>query len=82
MEAQWFYNGYKPSIDEYLGNAWTSVGGPTALVHAYFLIGCAAKGNLNNFLHHASHLFYWSSIITRLRDDLGTSSVHKLNLFY
>ncbi|KAL6330552.1 hypothetical protein AAG906_040483 [Vitis piasezkii] len=48
MEAQWFYNGYKPSIDEYLSNAWTSVGGPAAMVHAYFLMGCATKGNLNN----------------------------------
>lgn len=74
MEAQWFYNGYKPSIDEYLSNAWTSVGGPAAMVHAYFLMGCATKGNLNNCLDNASNLLYWSSLITRLSDDLGTSS--------
>ncbi|KAF9616465.1 hypothetical protein IFM89_029762 [Coptis chinensis] len=46
VEARWFYNGYTPTLEEYLGNAWTSVG----------------------------ELVYWASVITRINDDLGTST--------
>ncbi|WJZ99522.1 hypothetical protein VitviT2T_017960 [Vitis vinifera] len=74
IEMQWFYSGHKPSIDEYLGNAWTSVGGPGMMTHVYLLMDCVTKGNLNDCLDQASNLFYWSSFITRLSDDLGTSS--------
>lgn len=73
---QWFYNGHKPSIDEYLRNALTSVGGPGMMTHVYLLMDNVTKGNLNNVLDLASDLIYWSSFITRLSDDLGTSSVY------
>ncbi|KAL6136846.1 hypothetical protein ACLB2K_062141 [Fragaria x ananassa] len=37
VEARWFYGGYTPTLEEYLKNAWTSVGGPGAMLHAYLL---------------------------------------------
>ncbi|PON51936.1 Squalene/phytoene synthase [Trema orientale] len=35
VEARWFSSEYTPSLDEYLENAWTSVGGHAATVQAY-----------------------------------------------
>ncbi|KAA8526468.1 hypothetical protein F0562_008329 [Nyssa sinensis] len=73
VEARWFYNGYKPTLDEYLENASTSVGGPAAIVHAYFLLGHPiTEGSLDSFKLDRETI-YWSSLITRLSDDLGTS---------
>ncbi|XP_021811223.1 probable terpene synthase 9 [Prunus avium] len=75
VEARWFYRGYTPTLQEYLDNAWTSVGGPGALLHAYLLqgLGChLTKTSLESF-KHGSQIVYWSSLMTRLSDDLGTS---------
>ncbi|XWS39484.1 hypothetical protein CRYUN_Cryun18bG0058700 [Craigia yunnanensis] len=73
-EARWFYNGYKPALEEYLGNAWISVGGPAAIVHAYILqAGSMTEKSLDHCFKHGRELIYWSSLITRLSDDLGTS---------
>ncbi|PQP91530.1 putative terpene synthase 9 [Prunus yedoensis var. nudiflora] len=46
-----------------------------ALLHAYLLqgIGChLTKTSLESF-KHGSEIVYWSSLMTRLSDDLGTS---------
>lgn len=75
MEARWFYSGFIPTLEEYLKNAWKSVGGPAAIAHAYLLLGSPiTKTSLDSF-KASSELIYWSSIITRLSDDLGTSKV-------
>ncbi|KAF8391459.1 hypothetical protein HHK36_023764 [Tetracentron sinense] len=73
VEARWFYKGYTPTLDEYLRNAWTSVGGPAAMVHSYFLLGYTVNNGSSDCLKLGSELFYWSSLITRLSDDMGTS---------
>nr|ART66980.1 (R)-linalool synthase [Magnolia champaca] len=73
VEAKWFSNGYTPTLDEYLMNGWISVGGPVAMVHAYFLQGCPITKELIDQFMDGSDLIYWSSLITRLSDDLGTS---------
>ncbi|KAF5188255.1 Terpene synthase [Thalictrum thalictroides] len=72
-EARWFYNGYTPTLEEYLGNGWTSVGGPAAMVHAYFLHAENISVESLHCLKHGSELMYWASIITRLVDDLGNA---------
>ncbi|KAL6143845.1 hypothetical protein ACLB2K_054540 [Fragaria x ananassa] len=74
VEARWFYGGYTPTLEEYLKNAWTSVGGPGAMLHAYLLSQGSqlTKASLESY-NHGSQLIYWASIITRLTDDLGTS---------
>ncbi|KAK2650650.1 hypothetical protein Ddye_018139 [Dipteronia dyeriana] len=76
VEARWFSRGYTPTVKEYLENGWISVGGPAAIVHAYLLQlqGCNLTNNSLDCLKHGSDLIYWSSIITRLADDLGTST--------
>ncbi|XP_058220233.1 probable terpene synthase 9 isoform X1 [Rhododendron vialii] len=72
VEARWFYSGFIPTLEEYLKNAWKSVGGPAAIAHAYLLLGSPiTKTSLDSF-KASSELIYWSSIITRLSDDLGT----------
>ncbi|CAL5356722.1 unnamed protein product [Camellia sinensis] len=35
LEAKWYYNGYTPTFEEYMKNAWISISGPVMLVHAY-----------------------------------------------
>ncbi|XP_017971249.1 PREDICTED: probable terpene synthase 9 [Theobroma cacao] len=73
-EARWFYNGHTPVLEEYLENAWISVGGPAAIVHAYILqAGSMTEKSLDYCFKHGVELIYWSSLITRLADDLGTS---------
>ncbi|XP_042511107.1 probable terpene synthase 9 [Macadamia integrifolia] len=75
VEAKWFHKGYTPGLEEYLANAWISVGGPIAMVHAYLLQleGHNLPNGSLDCLNNGSELVYWSSIITRLTDDLGTS---------
>ncbi|XP_022762477.1 probable terpene synthase 9 [Durio zibethinus] len=73
-EAKWFDNGYTPALKEYLENAWISVGGPAAIVHASILQpGSMTEKSLDHGFKHGRELIYWSSLITRLSDDLGTS---------
>ncbi|KAJ4981402.1 hypothetical protein NE237_032239 [Protea cynaroides] len=77
VEARWFYEGYTPGLDEYLANAWISVGGPVAIAHGYLLRmqdrRTISDESFDDWLNHGLELFYWASIITRLSDDLGTS---------
>ncbi|KAF3443756.1 hypothetical protein FNV43_RR13446 [Rhamnella rubrinervis] len=76
-EARWYNSGYKPTVDEYLENATTSVGGPAAMVHAYMLLGSSiTETSLQHcFNINGSKLVHCSSLITRLCDDLGTCKV-------
>ncbi|KAB2610589.1 terpene synthase 9 [Pyrus ussuriensis x Pyrus communis] len=46
---------YTPTLEEYLKNAWTSVGGPGAALHAYLLLpGCniITKSSLDDSIKH------------------------------
>ena len=80
-EARWFYSGYIPTVDEYLENACISVGGQAAIVHAYILYGCTLTKNSLDCFKNGSELIYWSSLITRLSDDLGTWEVCLIQIF-
>lgn len=81
MEARWFVRRYTPTMDEYLQNAWVSVGGPAAIVHAYVLLGCPISKDALDCIKNGSELIYWASLITRLSDDLGTSEVCLIQIF-
>ncbi|KAJ9176955.1 hypothetical protein P3X46_012213 [Hevea brasiliensis] len=72
VEARWFARGYVPTLEEYLENAWISVGGHEAIVHASTLLGHTLSKDSLGCLKHGFKLIYWSSLITRLSDDLGT----------
>ena len=77
VEARWFYSQYTPTLEEYLKNAWISVGGPGAMLHAFLLTQGSqlTEASLESY-NHGSQLIYWASLVTRLSDDLGTSKVY------
>ncbi|KAF5938049.1 hypothetical protein HYC85_025555 [Camellia sinensis] len=60
--AKWYYNGYTPTFEEYMKNAWISISAPVILEASECL------------LESYPNIIRWSSIILRLSDDLGTSS--------
>ncbi|XVE68692.1 hypothetical protein DITRI_Ditri09bG0089300 [Diplodiscus trichospermus] len=72
-EARWFYGGHTPTFDEYIKNGWISVGIPGCLVLFCFVEANSIVDHFPERLKDYSQLFYWSSLITRLIDDLGTS---------
>lgn len=82
VEARWFSKGYTPTAKEYIENAWVSVGSPVAIVHAYILLQLQGSNALTeNSLsclkveHGYDEMIYWSSLISRLSNDLGNSAV-------
>ncbi|KAK8579714.1 hypothetical protein V6N13_142882 [Hibiscus sabdariffa] len=72
-EARWFYGGQTPSFDEYIKNGWVSIGSLGGLVLLCFVEADSIADRFPNCLQDYSQLFYWSSLVTRLSDDLGTS---------
>ncbi|KAF5949294.1 hypothetical protein HYC85_011287 [Camellia sinensis] len=70
--AKWYYNGYTPTFEEYMKNAWISISGPVILVHAYCFDSKSEASEC--LLESYPNIIRWSSIIFRLSDDLGTSS--------
>ena len=75
LEAKWYYSGYTPSLQEYLDNAWVSISAPVILVHAFFYVLSPTTEEASHFLKEYLDIIRWSSMILRLADDLGTSSV-------
>ncbi|KAI0516349.1 hypothetical protein KFK09_009021 [Dendrobium nobile] len=73
VEAIWYYIGYIPTIKEYMQNAWLSISTPLILTSAYCLsedLTIEALDSLELYINATLH----SSMITRLYDDLGTST--------
>ncbi|KAE8077316.1 hypothetical protein FH972_015888 [Carpinus fangiana] len=73
LEAKWYHSGYKPSLQEYIQNAWISISGPVVLGHAYFFVTNPVVKEALDCLEQHPNIIRWSSIIVRLADDLGTS---------
>lgn len=71
-EAIWYYTGYTPTLNEYLENASISIGGPLLQTSAYCLSEELTKESLDSMELYIEVVHY-SSIVTRLYDDLGTS---------
>ncbi|XP_050206905.1 terpene synthase 10-like isoform X2 [Mercurialis annua] len=74
LEAKWHYNGYTPSFEEYMDNAWISISAPVILVHAFFLLKNPITNDALKCLNEYPRIIRYSSTILRLADDLGTSS--------
>ena len=79
LEAKWYYSGYKPTLQEYMDNAWISVSAPVLLCHAYMATDSITKEGLQSFEEYYPNIICSSSIIVRLADDLGTSPVSNIN---
>lgn len=76
VEATWYKQGYTPTLEEYMNNAWISISAPLILVHAYFLTtNHLTEEALDYCLLKYPTIVRQSAIILRLADDLGTSSV-------
>ncbi|XVF17076.1 hypothetical protein REPUB_Repub10bG0086800 [Reevesia pubescens] len=74
LEAKWYYSGYTPTLQEYMDNAWISVSGSVMLGHAYLVTDSITKEGLQGFEEYYPNIIFWTCIILRLTDDLGTSS--------
>ncbi|XP_010247894.1 PREDICTED: terpene synthase 10-like [Nelumbo nucifera] len=74
VEAQWYYNGYKPTLEEYLNNAWISISAPTILVHNYFCVENKIKEEALEQLDNYPSIVRSSGALLRYSDDLGTST--------
>ncbi|KAG6671012.1 hypothetical protein I3843_Q021300 [Carya illinoinensis] len=74
VEANWFYNGYTPSLQEYLECGWITSGISNILVHCYFLATNPITEEALELLKEYPNIIRLSSFIVRLADDLGTST--------
>ncbi|KAG8482921.1 hypothetical protein CXB51_024326 [Gossypium anomalum] len=74
LEAKWYYIGYTPTLQEYIDNAWISISGSVMLGHSYLATDLITEEGLHHIQKYYPDIIYWSSIIVRLTDDLGTSS--------
>nr|QBM78971.1 geraniol synthase [Petunia x hybrida] len=73
-EAKWYYEGYKPTLQEYMGNAWMSITMPMILIHAFCFITKSITKEALESLRKYPDVIRLSSTIFRFADDLATSS--------
>ncbi|PIA33960.1 hypothetical protein AQUCO_03900081v1 [Aquilegia coerulea] len=74
VHQDWLHAGYTPTLKEYLENAVVSIGGPFVLVSAYLLTAGKITKEALDYIESMPSLIYNSSMLTRLANDLGTSS--------
>nr|WBO38702.1 terpene synthase 31 [Aquilaria agallochum] len=72
VQAKWAKEGYMPSFDDYMHNAWLSIGVVQSMVYALLAQANAIAKYLPDCLDNWSNseLFYWPCFISRLIDDL------------
>ncbi|XP_028555483.1 myrcene synthase, chloroplastic-like [Dendrobium catenatum] len=73
VEAIWYNTRYIPTLNEYMENAWLSVAISLVINAAYLLSEDLTKEALNS-LEFYFDVTRYSSMVTRLYDDLGTST--------
>nr|QWD59172.1 terpene synthase 3 [Aconitum carmichaelii] len=74
VEARWSKMGYKPSLTEYLENAWVSSSTSIHLVLAFFATEQTVTNDVLQSLNKHPRVIYYSSMILRLCNDIATSS--------
>ncbi|KAM7530150.1 hypothetical protein LguiB_033560 [Lonicera macranthoides] len=80
VEAKWCYNKYTPNFEEYMKNAWISVGGALVLVHSYFSLTNPINKEALDSLEKYHNIIRCSSMIVRLSNDLGPSNKDELTI--
>ncbi|CAF2002673.1 1,8-cineole synthase 1, chloroplastic isoform X1 [Brassica napus] len=74
VEAKWYKKGYKPSVEEYMQNAWISISAPTILIHFYCIFSDQISVQiLESLSQHRQEIVRCAATILRLANDLGTS---------
>lgn len=74
VEAKWYQSGHTPTLQEYLDNAYISIGAPVILMHCNFLTSTTSTQEILQCMEITDNIVRYSSLILRLADDLGTSS--------
>ncbi|KAF6150742.1 hypothetical protein GIB67_020825 [Kingdonia uniflora] len=73
VEAKWYYEGYTPTLDEFLNNSVISIGAPTMLLTAYLLSTRRITREALECIENYPSLIRCSAMLVRLSNDLGTS---------
>ncbi|XP_059313798.1 (R)-linalool synthase TPS5, chloroplastic-like isoform X2 [Lycium ferocissimum] len=73
-EARWYYNGYMPTLQEYMDNAWISIATPLVLVYAFIFVTSSITKEALESLNNYPDIIRRCATINRYVDDLGTSS--------
>ncbi|KAJ4755865.1 Terpene synthase [Rhynchospora pubera] len=73
-EARWYHNGYLPTLEEYLENAWVSISGNIAISTAYCINNYVTAKELEQFSSGYPDIVRYSSMNLRLYNDLATST--------
>ncbi|PKU67752.1 Alpha-terpineol synthase, chloroplastic [Dendrobium catenatum] len=71
IEAMWYHNGYTPTLDEYLDNAWVTISGICTLITTYCLSDDLTFEAIKS-LEFYPPIVQYSSMLARLYNDLGT----------
>ncbi|KAF2531307.1 hypothetical protein F2Q70_00031873 [Brassica cretica] len=74
VEAKWYKRGYKPSLEEYMQNAWISTSVPAFLIHLYCVFSDQISIQiLESLSEHRQNVVRCSATVLRLANDLATS---------
>ncbi|XP_010533438.1 PREDICTED: tricyclene synthase, chloroplastic-like [Tarenaya hassleriana] len=74
-EAKWHMSGYIPCFEEYMENAWISIGAETVLLHSFSVLSdTLTKETFDSLSEHRQPIIRCSSFILRIANDLVTSS--------
>lgn len=76
VEAKWYQNQHKPTLEEYMKNGWITIGVLTASLNAYLSATNPIIEKELEFLESYPDILQLLCKIVRLQDDLGTSSVY------
>ncbi|KAJ0575593.1 putative lyase [Helianthus annuus] len=73
-EAQWYHSGHKPTLEEYLENAFVSITMPLLLTHISFLTSVSSTEEILHSMERIENIIRYLGITLRLVDDLGTGT--------
>ncbi|XP_031123480.1 terpene synthase 10-like [Ipomoea triloba] len=73
QEAKWYHSGHTPTYEEYIENAWRSIGVNLVLLHAFIHVNNPLKESGIQCLTKYHEIVRLSSLLLRLPNDKGTS---------
>ncbi|PWA83847.1 (-)-beta-pinene synthase, chloroplastic [Artemisia annua] len=74
IEAKWFNDGYTPTFNEFIENAYMSIGIAPIIRHAYLLTLTSVTEEALQHIERAESMIRNACLIVRLTNDMGTSS--------
>lgn len=81
MEATWYHKGHVPTLEEYLENGWISSSGPLLSLHVIFGLSNKTTNEALDLCKSCQEIIYHTSVIIRLCNDQGTSTVRCSNFY-